>query len=147
MSEAWPLREGALLWQPTDDFRAASTMADYMAWLERERGLRFADYDALWRWSVDDLEAFWSSVVDYYQIPLRGAWDRVLAAREMPGARWFEGAELNYAEVLLGRLAADRPAFLFQSERHPLREVSAGELARFGRGGGGRSAPARRGSR
>ena len=120
------LREGALLWQPTEAFRAASTMTDYMGWLERERGLRFADYDALWRWSVDDLEAFWGSVVDYYEIPLRGTWDRVLAAREMPGARWFEGAELNYAEVLLGRLAADRPAFLFQSERHPLREVGAG---------------------
>ena len=52
----------------------------------------------------------------------------MLGSREMPGARWFEGAELNYAEVLFGRLADDRPAFLSQSERHPLREVSAAEL-------------------
>ena len=104
MTEPRQLREGALLWQPTEAFRAGSTMTDYMAWLERERGLRFDDYDALWRWSVDDLESFWASVVDYYGIPLRGTWDRVLGAREMPGARWFEGAELNYAEVLLGRL-------------------------------------------
>src|SRR6185295_5363992 len=118
----------APIWAPSAERRAESRLTEYMGWLERERGLRFADYDALWRWSVDDLEAFWGSVVDYYQIPLRGTWDRVLAAREMPVARWFEGAELNYAEVLLGRLAADRPAFLFQSERHPLREVGASEL-------------------
>jgi acetoacetyl-CoA synthetase len=128
MSEPRQLREGALLWEPSEAFRAASTMTDYTGWLARERGLRFADYDALWRWSVDDLEAFWGSVVEYHRIPLHGTWDRVLGAREMPGARWFDGAELNYAEVLLGRLAADRPALLFQSERHPLHDVSAGEL-------------------
>jgi acetoacetyl-CoA synthetase len=122
------LREGALLWEPSEAFRAASTMADYMAWLERERGLRFADYGALWRWSVEDLEAFWASVVDYYRIPLHGSWERVLGTREMPGARWFEGAGLNYTEALFDRLADDHPAFLFQSERHPLGEVSATEL-------------------
>ena len=74
MNDAQPLREGALLWQPSEAFKAASTMTDYMEWLDRERGLRFADYAELWRWSVDDLAAFWSSVVDYYEIPLRGAW-------------------------------------------------------------------------
>ena len=103
-------------------------MADYLGWLERERGLTFADYDALWRWSVDDLDGFWGSIVDYYGIPLHGTWPRVLGSREMPGARWFEGAELNYADLLFGRLADDRPAFLSQSERHPLRGVSAAEL-------------------
>jgi acetoacetyl-CoA synthetase len=128
VSEPRPLREGALLWEPSESFREASTMTDYMAWLEHEGGLRFRDYHALWRWSVDDLEAFWASVVGYFRIPLHGTWKRVLGHREMPGARWFEGAELNYAEVLFGRLAADRPALLFQSERHPLREVSAAEL-------------------
>ena len=128
MSEPARLVEGALLWEPTEAFREASTMADYLGWLERERGLTFADYDALWRWSVDDLDGFWGSIVDYYGIPLHGTWQRVLGSREMPGARWFEGAELNYAEVLFGRLADDRPAFLSQSERHPLREVSAAEL-------------------
>ena len=76
VNEAQPLREGALLWQPSEAFKAASTMTDYMDWLERERGLRFADYAELWRWSVDDLAGFWSSVVDYYEIPLRGGVDR-----------------------------------------------------------------------
>jgi acetoacetyl-CoA synthetase len=128
MSEPARLTEGALLWEPSTAFREASTMTDYMRWLERERGLRFADFAALWRWSVDDLEGFWSSVVEYYDIPLRGDRDRVLPDRSMPGAAWFDGAQLNYAEAILKRLAADRPALLFASEREPLRELSGAEF-------------------
>ena len=122
------LHEGELLWEPSAAFREASTMTDYLSWLGRERALRFDDYAALWRWSVDDLEAFWSSIVAYYRIPLRGEWDRVLNDPTMPGATWFEGAELNYTEVLFGRLADDRPALLAQSEAGPLREVSGADL-------------------
>ena len=128
VNEPRQLREGALLWQPSEASKARSTMTDYMHWLERERGLRFADYAELWRWSVDDLAGFWSSVVDYYGIPLRGAWNAVLADATMPGARWFDGASLNYAEALLRRVAPDRPALLFASERNPLHEVSGSEL-------------------
>ena len=128
MTERGPIAEGDLLWEPSASFRAATTLTDYLGWLQRERGLRFTDYAALWRWSVDDLEAFWASIVDYFAIPLRGAWDRVLSQRTMPGAAWFEGAELNYAEVLFGRLDDDRPALLFQSERHPLDAVPAADL-------------------
>ena len=119
------LAEGALLWEPSEAFREASTLADYIRWLARERGLHFDDYAALWRWSVDDLEGFWTSIVDYYDLPLRGDRSRVLADATMPGANWFEGAELNYAEALLKRLAPDRPALLFASEREPLREMGA----------------------
>ena len=122
------LAEGALLWEPSDAFREASTLADYLHWLERERGLRFEDYAALWRWSVDDLEGFWTSVVDYYDLPLRGDRSRVLSGGTMPGARWFDGAELNYAEALVSRLAPDRPALLFASEREPLREMSGADF-------------------
>jgi acetoacetyl-CoA synthetase len=128
MSERTPVSEGTLLWEPSAEFRDASTMTDYMAWLERERGLRFGDFPALWRWSVDHLEAFWSSVVDYYRIPLRGQWDRVLADPTMPGARWFEGAEINYAEAIIARLGADRPALMFASERDGLRAMSGSEF-------------------
>src|SRR3990172_2332603 len=117
------IAEGDLLWEPSAAFRASTTLTDYLRWLERERDLPFTDYAALWRWSVDDPDAFWSSIVDYYGIPLRGTWERVLGRREMPGAVWFDGAELNYVQVLFGRLAADRPALLFQSERHALREI------------------------
>ncbi len=129
MSPPPRIAEGALLWEPSTAFQDATMLTAYLRWLERERGLRFADYEALWRWSVDDLEAFWSSVVDYYEIPLGGAWSRVLSRATMPGAAWFDGAEINYAEALLGRVEPDRPALLFQSERQPLREISGAELA------------------
>ncbi len=128
MNQPRGLEEGALLWEPSAAFSAATNLADYLGWLERERGLRFADYAALWRWSVDDLEAFWSSIVDYYAIPMHGEWRRVLGRSAMPGATWFEGAEINYAEVVFRRAAADRPALLFRSERHPLRSVPWAEL-------------------
>ena len=122
------LEEGALLWEPSEHFRSETNLTHYLGWLERERGLRFADYAALWRWSVDDLEAFWASIVDYYDIPIRGDRSRVLGSRTMPGAVWFEGAEVNYAEVVFRRAVPDRPALVFQSERQPLLEVSWAEL-------------------
>jgi acetoacetyl-CoA synthetase len=128
VSEPARAQEGALLWQPSAAFQEATTLTDYSRWLERERGLTFDDYGALWRWSVDDLGAFWTSVVDYYTLPLRGTWGRVVDPATMPGARWFDGATINYAEAMIGRVAPDRPALLFQSERHPLREVSGADL-------------------
>ncbi len=128
MSGSGSLREGALLWEPSAEAGAATNIAHYLAWLERERGLRFADYDALWRWSVDHLEAFWSSIVDYYEIPIHGDRSRVLTRSSMPGASWFDGVELNYADVVFRHAGTDRPALLFQSERQPLRSVSWAEL-------------------
>ena len=128
VDEPGRLEEGTLLWEPSAAFQAGTNLTDYLGWLERERGLRFSDYAALWRWSVDDLEAFWSSIVDYYEIPIRGDRSRVLGQRTMPGAVWFEGAEINYAEAVFRQASTDRPALLFQSERHPLRSVSWEDL-------------------
>jgi acetoacetyl-CoA synthetase len=127
VSDPAHIAEGALLWTPTAAFVDASTLTDYRHWLERERGLVFDDYDALWRWSVDDLDGFWTSVVDYYDLPLRGRWARVVTGT-MPGARWFDGATINYAEAMLRRVSGDRPALLFRSERQPLREMNGTEL-------------------
>jgi len=128
VDEPGRLEEGTLLWEPSAAFQAGTNLTDYLGWLERERGLRFSDYAALWRWSVDDLEVFWSSIVDYYEIPIRGDRSRVLGQRTMPGAVWFEGAEINYAEAVFRQASTDRPALLFQSERHPLRSVSWADL-------------------
>ena len=128
MTEPPRIQEGTLLWTPSADFVAATNLVDYLGWLERERGLRFDDYVALWRWSVDDLEAFWSSIVDYYDIPLRGDRSRVLGRATMPGAIWYEGAEINYAEAVFRHASADRPALVFRSERQALRTVSWAEL-------------------
>ena len=92
----------------------------YQKWLRDTRGLRFADYDALWRWSVDDLEAFWRSLWDYFAIESPTPFERVLSSVSMPGARWFDGAQVNYARQALRHAdtahAAGHPAMLFADE-------------------------------
>jgi acetoacetyl-CoA synthetase len=122
--------EGTLLWEPSAATREQATISRYMRWLEAERGLHFGNYDELWQWSVTDLEAFWGSIWDFFGVTASKPYTTVLADRRMPGARWFVGAELNYAENVFKHAAADRPALLFQSEREPLAEMSWAELKR-----------------
>ena len=110
----------------------------YRRWLHDTRGLRFDDYDALWRWSVDDLPAFWASVWDYFDIQSPTPYQSVLEHPAMPGARWFPGAQLNYAQHLMRHAeashAAGHPAIVFSDEAllagGLLRELSWPELRR-----------------
>ena len=104
-------------------------MTRYMRWLEAERGLDFGgDYHALWRWSVDELEDFWASIWDYFEVRACTPYDRALASREMPGAEWFTGARLNYAENLLAGKPDDRLAVQHASELRELDALTWGEL-------------------
>ena len=121
------IRDGDLLWEPSKERRAGSNISRYMAWLAAERGLRFDGYDDLWQWSVDDLEGFWTSIWDYFGVVSGSPYERALDDRGMPGARWFEGAELNYAEHSLRR-RDDRPALIAGSESGPVSSVSYREL-------------------
>ncbi|GID26651.1 acetoacetate--CoA ligase [Paractinoplanes brasiliensis] len=109
---------GAVLWEPPADVRETSRIGRYLSWLERERGLNFADYAALWQWSVDDLPAFWQSMWDYFEVISHNPPSGVLASAEMPGAKWFPGATLNYAEHVLRMpgLADDDPVVLAHSQ-------------------------------
>jgi acetoacetyl-CoA synthetase len=97
----------------------------YTRWLARERGLHFdptthEGYDALWRWSVDDLRAFWPTIWDYFGLQSPTPITQVLAEEVMPGARWFEGAQVNYAQQVFRHVdaahAAGHPAIVFQDE-------------------------------
>ncbi|KAB2871191.1 MAG: acetoacetate--CoA ligase [Burkholderiaceae bacterium] len=92
----------------------------YQRWLRETRGLQFATYDALWQWSVTDLEAFWSSIWQFFDIESPTPHARVLADERMPGARWFEGAQVNYARQALRHAdalhAAGHPAIVFADE-------------------------------
>ena len=90
-----------IIWSPPADVRQRSRIGAYLSWLEGERGLRFADYDALLRWSIDELDAFWQSVWDHFGVRSSTAPGRVLAEAAMPGARWFPGARLNWAQHAL----------------------------------------------
>ena len=120
--------EGRLLWSPTQAQVEHSNVARYMRWLGETRGLRFSDYESLWRWSVDEVEEFWASVWDYFSIRAHRPYKRVLAERTIQGASWFEGALLNYAEHALAR-RDDHPALIAHSETRPAITFSYRELA------------------
>jgi acetoacetyl-CoA synthetase len=114
-----PVREGDLLWTPGAERVAGANLTAFTSWLADERGLRFDDYHALWRWSVEDLEGFWQAVWDYCGIRASVPPERVLGRRAMPGAEWFPGARLNYAEHVLRREQPGADALLFLSETTP----------------------------
>ena len=118
------MKAGDVLWTPSAERIAGANVTAFQEWLQRERGLRFDDYTALWRWSVQDLEAFWQSLWDYFQIEGTAPHSHVLGKRTMPGAQWFVGARLNYARHVLRGESAGGDALLYASEGQPVRSVS-----------------------
>ncbi|GAC1447721.1 MAG: acetoacetate--CoA ligase [Ktedonobacterales bacterium] len=124
------VREGMLLWEPSEDFKQQANITRYTRWLASERGLHFNGYSDLWEWSVEHLEDFHQSLWEFYQVKASQPYTTVLEDRRMPGARWFVGAELNYAEHVFRQVSAEHPAVLFQSERHALTAVSWDEMRR-----------------
>src|SRR5688572_2144504 len=98
----------------------------YQDWLRDTRGLSFDSYDALWQWSVTDLPAFWQSIWDYFQLQSPTPHRAVLAEDKMPGARWFEGAQFNYAHQVYRHVdaaaAAGFPAIVSHNEHGVQRE-------------------------
>lgn len=92
------MTEDTPLWTPSPERAAASEMARFMRWLKAERGLDFSDYAALWNWSVTEIEDFWTAVRDFFEVRFSARETQVLDRRIMPGAKWFEGARLNYVE-------------------------------------------------
>lgn len=116
-----------VLWQPTDKWINNSRLTDYMNWLAAEKELQFAGYHQLWQWSVDHPAAFWESVWEYFDIISHTPYQEVLSG-EMPQARWFKGSTLNYAEHIFRSRTAAHPAIIFQSEQHPMQEISWEEL-------------------
>lgn len=109
-----------LLWTPSAERISKTRMHDYMQWLQKDKGLQFSDYNSLWQWSVEHLEEFWETVWQYFDIHSTQPYTRILDTHKMPGARWFEGAQLNLTEQLFRFHRDDaeeqRPAIIFQSE-------------------------------
>lgn len=126
--------EPRLLWTPSPLRVERSRMHDYMRWLEREKGLAFDDYDALWHWSVAHVEDFWESLWQYFEIRSSAPYTHVLDAHQMPGAKWFDGARLNFTEQMFRFHEegdeADQPAIIAQSELRPMTRLSWRELRR-----------------
>jgi acetoacetyl-CoA synthetase len=116
------------LWEPSADLVERARMSEYMRWLEAERGLGFDGYHDLWRWSVGDVEGFWASIWDFFSIQADGGYDSVLGQRRMPGAEWFAGTRLNYAEHVFAGKDDAETAILHASELRDLTELSWGDL-------------------
>jgi acetoacetyl-CoA synthetase len=118
------------LWRPDPGTISRSQLSRYTAWLEADRGLTFDGYNELWAWSVDEIEAFWQSVWEYFRVDAT-PYETVLADRKMPGAKWFAGSELSYAQHIFRERAEGTVAIVHGSELRPQAEMTWGELSRL----------------
>ncbi|MGH3907360.1 MAG: acetoacetate--CoA ligase [Pseudonocardiaceae bacterium] len=125
------MNQPRILWQPDPDTVARSQLAAFREWVVAGQGVEVPDYAALWHWSVTDLEGFWGAFAQFAGIRWHTEPERVLAEAVMPGARWFPGATLNYAEHALavapGKEDAD-PAVIHRREDGRTEHVSFGQL-------------------
>jgi acetoacetyl-CoA synthetase len=124
---------GDLLWEPTEAMKSASNMGRFVAWLGEQGIGTFAGHRELWDWSVTDLEGFWTAVWRFFALDSATPYQQVLSERVMPGARWFEGATVNYAGAML-RVASDPPnrqriALVGRSQTRDRTAMTYGELA------------------
>jgi acetoacetyl-CoA synthetase len=123
------VRQGDVVWEPPADVLERTRVGSFLRWLAEHRDLHLTTHDELWRWSVTDLEGFWSAVWEFFGVTSSAPYTRVLEERRMPGARWFPGVLLNYAEHALGRAEDDsRLAVLGRSQTRPDVDLTFGEL-------------------
>src|SRR3954453_18172107 len=104
-----------------------SNLTAYIRWLADNRDLHFTDYHDLWRWSVTEVEEFWGTLWEYFRVIADAPYEEVLNERVMPGARWFEGANLNYAEHIFRGKNEHEVAVVYASELRELSELRWGE--------------------
>jgi acetoacetyl-CoA synthetase len=120
--------EIAPVWEPTPEEVEGAALTRYAEWLASERGVQTDGYRELWQWSVDEPEAFWGSLWDYFEIISDAPYKEVLGKREMPGAEWFPGTRLNYAEHVFRGHDDAEVALVHASELRELQETTWGEL-------------------
>lgn len=119
---------GDLVWSPNEDRKEGAHITRFLTWLAEKRNLRFGDYEALWRWSTNDVEAFWQAVWDFFSLDSVTPHTAVLSSEEMPGAKWFAGAHVNYARYLLAPGADGDIAIWAADETGVYAKLTRGEL-------------------
>lgn len=119
-----------ILWTPGPEQLQSSRLVQYQRWLAREMGVVTHDYADLWRWSVEDLDAFWQSIWGFFDVQADGEREPALGRRSMPEAEWFPKARLNFAEHVFRNATPDQPAVIARSEDVPLQHISWAELER-----------------
>ncbi|NMO00669.1 acetoacetate--CoA ligase [Gordonia sp. TBRC 11910] len=124
------VNDNDLLWTPSAAFAEASNVTRLLDWLRTERGVDLADYPQLWQWSVDDIAAFWEALWDYFGFTSPTPYSAVLTNPVMPGAQWFVGAQINYAEQILRRARPGETAIHFRSEAAGAGSLTWDELGR-----------------
>ncbi|HEU5437889.1 MAG TPA: acetoacetate--CoA ligase [Ktedonobacterales bacterium] len=122
--------EGTVLWEPSEALKQQSTMQGFIRWLGEHKRLQISGYADLWEWSTANVEQFWEALWQFFDVRSPAPYTAVLAERTMPGATWFPGARLNYAEQAFRHASDARPAFVHESELRPLSEMSWAELRR-----------------
>lgn len=115
-------------WSPSSETIRRARVTAFMQWLERERGLSFADYDALWQWSVDHIGDFWLALWEWADIVSPQMPIVALAEASMPGATWFPGVQMNYVEQVFRHATTDHPAIVYRNEVGETGEMSWAEL-------------------
>ena len=123
------VEQGDVLWSPHSDWRTNTQLGAFVRFLEESRGLQFEGWQDLWSWSVTDLEGFWSAVWEHFGVVSDTPYEAVLADEVMPGARWFEGARINYARHLLADTSRDdEVAVVAHSQTRDRVELTFAEL-------------------
>ncbi|MFZ4439517.1 MAG: acetoacetate--CoA ligase [Syntrophales bacterium] len=119
---------GRMLWQPSEERVRSSNMYRFMSFINDRHKQTFTDYDGLYAWSVNQIPEFWAAVWDFVGIQASRNYDRVIDnEHKMPGAKWFPGARLNFAENLL-RFRDNSVALIFKGEDHPTVKMTYAEL-------------------
>lgn len=120
--------EGKKLWEGSEEYKNQSNIAQYMKWLKETKNLEVDNYEDLWKWSVDEIETFWESLWDFFEIKSSSPYKKVLNNRKMPGAKWFEGAKLNYTEHVFRHSNPDEVAIISKSEIKPQQYITWKDL-------------------
>ena len=115
------------LWEGNDAFKQNSHLHNYQNWLLQNHQLEFNNYHDLWKWSVDNVEDFWESIWNYFNIISHSPYKRVLSGT-MPECKWFEGATLNYAEHIFKDINPKNNAIIFGNETDEVLEITWEEL-------------------
>jgi len=120
--------EGKTLWTPSKETVERASITKYARWLEKRTGSQFPSYGSLWRWSTEEIEEFWESIWEYFEVWSTTPYTAVLPERKMPGAKWFEGTHLNYAEHVFRNKHDGDVALVATGEDEQDSHVTWGEL-------------------
>ena len=122
------VKQGELLWTPSKESIAKSNILKFINYVNNQEQTDIQSYDDLWRWSIKDIESFWRSFATFADVKFHEKPKAILGQSEMPGAEWFPGATLNFAEHTFRYSQTNDNAFYTISETGPLERVSWAQL-------------------